>query len=236
MGDFMFVQRWILLGICLAAVSILSGCGANGSSAGGVVVPDPPEIPPTGVLPAVETVPLSIADDQVSLSPENTLIQFRGAHIDKTKADHLGAFETFTGTIAFNAEKDPQSIEVEIDAASLFTANDKLTAHLKNADFLDVNEHPQIKFVSKSIEYTPYQSDSKRFHVIGDLTLHGVTAEVEFPIWLKLADDKLTLTCDFTIDRTQFGMDYGADQVDKEVALKIIVGEKTRRPEGASGG
>jgi len=86
-----------------------------------------------------------------------------------------GQFRTFTAT----ATGDPTApakatIEATIDAASIDTGNEKRDAHLKTADFLDVEKFPTITFKSKKIE----AGSAGHTKVTGDLTLHGMTKEV----------------------------------------------------------
>lgn len=66
------------------------------------------------------------------------------------------------------------SVEVTIDAASLETNDTRRNEHLHSADFLHVEQHPNITFQSKRIEHT----GGDRFRVVGDLTIRDVTREV----------------------------------------------------------
>jgi polyisoprenoid-binding protein YceI len=86
-----------------------------------------------------------------------------------------GQFRTFTA----KATGDPTApakatIEATIDAVSIDTGNEKRDAHLKTADFLDVEKFPTITFKSKKIE----AGAAGHTKVTGDLTLHGMTKEV----------------------------------------------------------
>ena len=60
--------------------------------------------------------------------------------------------------------------------------------------------------------------------------LHGVTKEISFPATVQIGDEGLTLKSEFTIDRSQFGMTFGPDKVEKNVSMTIVVGEKTKSP------
>src|SRR5919202_859375 len=54
-----------------------------------------------------------------------------------------GRFKTFSGTIEAD-EQNPTAarVEVQIDAASIDTGNEQRDAHLRSADFLNVEQHP----------------------------------------------------------------------------------------------
>jgi polyisoprenoid-binding protein YceI len=86
-----------------------------------------------------------------------------------------GRFENFSGNINFD-ENNPTSstVKVEIDAASINTRVDDRDNHLRSADFLDVENHPTLTFVSKRIEVTGDNSGK----LIGDLTIRDVANEV----------------------------------------------------------
>src|SRR2546430_2010035 len=58
-----------------------------------------------------------------------------------------GRFDRYDGRL--DLEHDP-AIELTIDAASLDTNNKKRDEHLRSADFFDVENHPQVRFVSDS--------------------------------------------------------------------------------------
>src|SRR5579883_3127091 len=86
-----------------------------------------------------------------------------------------GGFRKVSGTIVYDPEAHAESsVEAVIDAGSINTNDDQRDAHLRSADFLDVEHFPTITFKSRKIEKTG-DDEAK---VTGDLTIHGVTREV----------------------------------------------------------
>ena len=73
-----------------------------------------------------------------------------------------------------DADPTQSSISATIDASSIETHNQRRDDTLRSADYLDVGRFPTIEFRSKRIERR-----GDRYGVIGDLTIHGVTNEVE---------------------------------------------------------
>jgi polyisoprenoid-binding protein YceI len=71
---------------------------------------------------------------------------------------------------------------------------------MKSDKVLDVNRFPEIRYTSTSI--TPQDGDGGRFHVRGDLTLHGATRPVEFPISFS----KNRYTGSVKLKQTDFGI------------------------------
>jgi polyisoprenoid-binding protein YceI len=69
-------------------------------------------------------------------------------------------------------------VVVTIDAASINTREPKRDAHLRSAEFFDVDRFPTITFTSKKIE----RAGEGRLKLVGDLTIHGVTKQVTLDV------------------------------------------------------
>lgn len=80
------------------------------------------------------------------------------------------------GVVVVNPELAESSIEVVLRAASVNTGVGPRDDHLRSADFLDVEGHPELRFVSTALELGRRGPESFILH--GDLTLHGVTRRV----------------------------------------------------------
>ena len=107
------------------------------------------------------------------LDPNHTLVEFSGKHMMFTTVK--GHFKNVNGTIVLD-EADPSrsSVEVEIDASTLYSGVERRDTHLKSPDFLDIQNYSVITFKSTRVE--PESNDHAK--VIGDLTIRGVTREV----------------------------------------------------------
>lgn len=160
------------------------------------------------------------ADTKYTINGENTKLEFVGT---KPGGKHEGGFKKLAGTATVTDGKlDTLKIEVEIDCDSLYSDNEKLTGHLKNPDFFGVKDNPKATFKTTKVAKT-----DKGYDVTGDLTLLGKTNAVTFPASISEKDGVLSLSSTFTIDRTQWGMTYGAKgQVDKDVTIKLAVTAK----------
>ena len=175
------------------------------------------------LIAAMVTVALSLtahaADGSYALTGENTKIEFTGT---KKDGKHEGGFKKLTGTATAPGGKIAEGkIEETIETDSIFTDNPGLTTHLKAADFFDVKTNPTAKFVSTKIE-----ADGEKFKVTGDMTLNGKTKSISFPAKIAATGGTFTLSAEFKIDRTEFGMIYGKGKVDDEVAMKVKVDAK----------
>ncbi len=108
-----------------------------------------------------------------TIDPAHSEAQFTVRHMMFAKV--RGHFPKLSGTI----EIDPQDIsrsaaDVMIEAASIDTREPQRDAHLRSADFLDVEKFPSLTFKSRTV--TP--QGGGRFSIVGDLTIHGVTRQV----------------------------------------------------------
>lgn len=160
---------------------------------------------------------------QIALTPENTTLEFVGSHIVETPPDPMarhGKFKKFSGTATL-AEGKLSAVSVEIETASLDTSIEKLNNHLLGPDFFDVRENPKASFVSTKIE----TSEDGKTTITGVLTLLKETKSISFPATVTTGE-KFDLSAELTIDRSEFGMDYGVDKVEKDVVLKINVSGK----------
>ena len=108
-----------------------------------------------------------------TIDPAHTSVSFVARHMGLSKV--RGRFTSFRGEV----EGDPQDLTTatarfEVDMASVDSGSPDRDAHLKSADFFDVDKHPTMSFVSRSIEPA-----GENYKVIGDLTIKGQTRPVE---------------------------------------------------------
>jgi len=198
------------------------GCSAN--TATEPITPEVSESDTTATT--VTKSPAASADStdqqEIELSPSNTLIQFVGSHVGETpdpKA-RTGKFDEFSGK-AVIADDELKSVSLEIQMASVQTGIDKLNNHLQAEDFFSVREYPTAKF-----ETTKIARNEDGDHIItGNLTLHSKTNEVTFPASVGMVDGQLKLSGKMTLDRTEFGMDKNTEKVNANVEMTFKIGE-----------
>ena len=121
---------------------------------------------------------MSLADLQGTfvLDPTHTTLSFVTRHAMVTKV--RGSFEKFEGqAIVDGSSPETSSLSVNIDVASVTTRNVDRDAHLRSADFFDVERFPNMVFVSTNIAV-----DGDTVEVTGDLTIKDVTNSVTFPL------------------------------------------------------
>ncbi|GAA0931623.1 YceI family protein [Kribbella koreensis] len=124
-----------------------------------------------------------------------------------------GGFDEFAGSAHIDGEKPENSTaQVTIQAKSIETRNSQRDEHLRSNDFLDMDNHPEITFVSTAVK--PAADD--HFIVTGDLTIRGVTksVDVDFEYTGRGVDPfgnvRLGFEGSVTLNRKDFGVSWNA--------------------------
>ncbi|MEL6266716.1 MAG: YceI family protein [Pseudomonadota bacterium] len=172
--------------------------------------------------PLALALPATAAEQ--ALDKSHTTISFEVSHLGFSTTH--GVFREMDADIEFDPEAvEETSVRFVVQAASIDTFWAKRDEHLRNADFFNVEEYPTIEFVST--EVTPTGSDTAT--VEGDLTILGVTKPVSFEATLnKLGPSPFNpdkqvagFTVTGEIDRTEFGMTYGAPAVGAVIPIRV---------------
>jgi len=146
-----------------------------------------------------------------SVDPSHSRVGFVARHAMVTKV--RGAFNEFDATAEIDADDLSRStVRVSIKTNSIDTRNEQRDGHLRSNDFLDIENHPEITFVST--EVLPVGSDLVR--VTGDLTIKGTTrpVTVDFTYEGSAVDPFGNLRVGFegavTINRKDWGVNWNA--------------------------
>ena len=160
-----------------------------------------------------------------AIDPAHTYASFEIGHFGTTT--NRGRFDKKEGKVEFDRAAKTGKVEIAIDTKSINTGFGAFNEHLQSAELLDAAKFPKMTFVSTKFNF----AGDKLVDVAGNLTLLGKTQ----PVTLKATNfncyDNPMLkreVCggDFetTIDRTQFGVNYGIDWgFPKNVRLLIQV-------------
>jgi polyisoprenoid-binding protein YceI len=111
------------------------------------------------------------------IDPAHSTVEFAVKHMMFTTV--RGRFTRFSGSIRVDRQAPGRShAEVEIDAASIDTGVGDRDAHLRSADFLDVEHHPTITFRSTGVAGA-HAREGDQFQLTGDLTIRGTVIPVK---------------------------------------------------------
>jgi polyisoprenoid-binding protein YceI len=146
-----------------------------------------------------------------NLDPAHSGLQFAVKHmVISTVRGNFRGFEV-------DAEIDETNLAnsratVRIDAASMTTGNADRDAHLRSADFFDVEAHPTIEFASRGIE----RRGGGDYRITGDLTIRGVTrtvvldGEMQGPVKDPWGGLRFGLSATGKLNRKEFGLSWNA--------------------------
>jgi polyisoprenoid-binding protein YceI len=122
------------------------------------------------------STPLTALTGSYTIDQAHSRIGFMARHAMVTKV--RGAFNEFDGAFTLDGDNPANSTAtVTIKATSIDTRNAQRDAHLASNDFLAMEEHPEITFVSTSAR----QAGETDFELTGDLTVRGVTNTITIP-------------------------------------------------------
>lgn len=153
------------------------------------------------------------------IDPEHAVAAFTVMHAGYAKV--LGRFSDVEGQFTFDPEtNEAGDISARIGAASVDTGQDARDEHVRSADFLDAEAHPDITFTSTGTTALSETSGT----VTGDLTIRGVTQPVELDVTLNQVavypccheKETVGISARTSIKRSDFGSTY---------ALPVFVGD-----------
>jgi polyisoprenoid-binding protein YceI len=169
------------------------------------------------------------------VDPVHTHVGFAVKHFGLSRT--RGEFTGVAGTVVIDEDATSSSVEVEIDATSIDTGDENRDAHVRSADFLDVETYPTLAFRSTGLEQ---QGEEWVLH--GELTIRDTTRPVDLAVEFEgetvdpYGNARIAFTASTKVDRTDFGvswsqtLDTGGLVVGKQVSITIDV--EAIRPAG----
>ncbi len=160
--------------------------------------------------------------------PGHTAAEFCARHMMVTYV--RGHFKNVRGVLLFDpANPQASSVEATLDAAGIWTGEPDRDAHLRSADFLDVENHPEITFKGDRVEVIGRND----VDLTGDLAIRGVTRAVtlrvrylgqwQTPWWEEGVDRGPKIRAGFvaktTLNRFDFDVSWNASLENKGVVV-----------------
>ncbi|MEH3086354.1 MAG: YceI family protein [Xylophilus ampelinus] len=145
-----------------------------------------------------------------AVDPTHTFATFEISHFGASV--NRGRFDKKEGTVQLDKAAKTGKVELTIDMTSINTGTPPFDKHLQSADIFDAAKFPTAKFVGDKFTF----EGDKLVSVSGDLTIKGKTQPAtfkanQFACYQSPMLKREVCGGDFetTIDRTQFGADYG---------------------------
>lgn len=209
--------------IALVVVAFVAGCTKESTAPAAKIEPKVEQKAEAAVAAGDEAneAKEEASGEKVAFDQSHGKIAFVASKVTLT---HFGGFAEFAGTVTLpGGEIDGGSVDVTIQAASIFSDDEKLTQHLRSDDFFDVEKIPEASFKSTRIAKA-----DEGYTVTGDLSIHGVTKNVSFPAKISTESEKLSVEAVFTINRQDFDLKYPGmpdnlirDNVELSLALEV---------------
>ena len=143
------------------------------------------------------------------LDPTHSELGFKVKHLMITNIK--GEFRNFSAKID-GEDFSKAAISATIDTSSIFTNEDNRDAHLKNADFFDVDNHKEMTFKGNS--YT--KIDDENYELTGILSIKGISKEIKLAVeyggtskdpW---GNEKMGFSINGKINRNDYGLNFNA--------------------------
>jgi polyisoprenoid-binding protein YceI len=162
-----------------------------------------------------------------AIDPVHSSIAFSVRHLLVSKV--RGHFNTFSGAVVVGEDGTP-SVTAEIAIDSVDTRNEQRDAHLKAADFFDVEHYPTASFVSTAV----HENDDS-YLLDGDFTLKGITKPVTLDLEFNGTNPGMGhgevagFTASVVLNRKDFGIDIdmplesGGAVVGDKVAITLEI-------------
>jgi polyisoprenoid-binding protein YceI len=144
-----------------------------------------------------------------TIDPAHSHVEFAVRHMMITTVK--GRFGVVHGRVRIDdTDATKGEADIEIDADSIDTREAQRDAHLKSADFFDVEKFPKLTF--KSSRISDVKGDNFKLH--GDLTIHGVTRPVTLDATAEgrgkdpWGGERAGFTARTQIKRSDYGLTY----------------------------
>jgi polyisoprenoid-binding protein YceI len=145
------------------------------------------------------------------LDPAHSELLFKVKHMMITNVK--GEFREFKAELSSNGmDFNPASIQVKINASSIFTNSDDRDAHLKSADFFDVENFKELTFTGKTLK----KIDDEIFQLTGDLTIKEISREITLDVEFgginkdPWGNEKAGFSLNGKINRKEWGLTWNA--------------------------
>lgn len=158
-------------------------------------------------MTSTATSPLTTGTWNLDASHSEIGFSVRHAGVSKVR----GSFQEFDATLTVGQTLAESSVEATVKIDSVNTKDANRDGHLKSGDFFNAEEFPTMTFKS-----TEVKGDDEEFVLVGELTLRGVTKQVEFKAELggQVVDAFGATRAGFfastTISRKEFGITWNA--------------------------
>jgi polyisoprenoid-binding protein YceI len=142
-----------------------------------------------------------------AIDPVHSEVSFTVRHMMVSKV--RGRFDKFEGTIVTAEDPLGSTVTASVDLDSINTNQEQRDAHIRSADFFEVEKYPTMTFVSTAVK-----EGEEGLVLEGDLTLKGITRSVAFNLEVNgigpdaYGGTRIGFSAETQIHRTDFGVNF----------------------------
>ena len=168
------------------------------------------------VVAAATIMSFTLSDSTYKIDAQKSKITWLGK---KVTGEHSGTINIADGSLTTKGNKvTGGSFSIDITSLKDSEGNARLEGHLKSDDFFSAEKFPKSTFViTKS---TP--ADGDQYTIKGNLTIKGITNEVEFPATIQIQKQAVTAKAKILVDRTKFDIKFRSGNFFENLGDKAI--------------
>jgi polyisoprenoid-binding protein YceI len=137
----------------------------------------------------------------------------------KVTGQHTGTIALAEGTFTGKGKKiTAGSFAIDMTSLKDDESNTRLEGHLKSDDFFSSEKFPKATFVTSTIE----SKGGDQYLVKGNLTIKGITNQIEFPATITVADNQISAKAKIVVDRTKFDIKFRSGNFFQNLGDKAI--------------
>jgi polyisoprenoid-binding protein YceI len=142
-----------------------------------------------------------------AIDPVHSEVSFVVRHMMVSKV--RGRFDKFEGTFTTAENPLESTVTASVDLSTINTGQEQRDAHIRSADFFEVEKYPTMTFVSTGIKQA-----EEGFFLEGDLTIKDVTKAVAFELEVTgfgpdaYGGTRCGLSATTQIDRHDYHVDF----------------------------
>jgi polyisoprenoid-binding protein YceI len=142
-----------------------------------------------------------------AIDPVHSEVSFVVRHMMVSKV--RGRFDKFEGTITTAEDPLASSVTAAVDLSSINTGQEQRDAHIRSADFFEVEKYPEMTFVSTAVKPA-----EEGFILEGDLSLKGISRAVAFNLEVNgigpdaYGGTRIGFSAETQIGRSDFGVSF----------------------------
>ncbi len=154
-------------------------------------------------------LPAELTAGTYVIDPSHSTASFSVRHAGIAKV--RGTIAIASGTVTVGENIESSAVEAVLDATSVNTGDANRDNHLKSADFWHAEERPTWTFASTTVK-----ADDDDFVVVGDLTINGVTNQIELPTEFTgtavdpFGNSRAGFEAELEISRADYGLTWNA--------------------------